>query len=592
MPSATKRIITLILVLACLLTCVVGTSAAGADPYPSQFYLTQLGNGTCTLCSATMLIRSSMYINGSSDWLNVTESGLKPVAWTQGIGLKWNFSYATEEARVMITHQKVNGFTTESLKALLDQHPEGIVFYCGKIPHAVFMQGYVGDTFYCAETVKGYSGKTIPLAETWIGKKYNNDQDKAINNATAYWYVADYQRLVSDYDCTGIYAGTYTCTASSNLRIRSGHGTGYSVVGSIPAGATVTVTKAQGLAESDWAHVNYNGTSGYVSMQYLSLVKLNHRYESTEYTPTCTEKGYSLHVCADCGHSLMENMVEALGHSYGPWTDTDTAGLQIRTCTRCGGTETQEVKTTVMGTVTGNSLRIRENPGTSHKVVGYVNKGDRVEILEQKTVGAAVWGRIDKGWISMSYVKLDEVPEEPPVTEPPVTEPPATEPPVTEPPATEPPVTEPPATEPPVTEPEPEVTTVMGTVTGSSLRIREKPGTSYKTLGFVYRGDRVEILEMTTVNGMTWGRIDKGWVSMKYVELDQAEAPEVPEEPQTRIVTVNASCLRVRSEATTASSIVGYLYRGAKVEILETKDVGGTTWGRTDKGWISMDYVS
>lgn len=67
--------------------------------------------------------------------------------------------------------------------------------------------------------------------------------------------------------CSTSYAGTYTCATSSYpLTIRSGHGASYSAIGSIPSGATVTVTKANG----SWAHVTYNGISGYASMEYLT----------------------------------------------------------------------------------------------------------------------------------------------------------------------------------------------------------------------------------------------------------------------------------------------------------------------------------
>lgn len=66
-------------------------------------------------------------------------------------------------------------------------------------------------------------------------------------------------------NCSDSYAGDYICTASSSLTIRSGHGTGYSKVGSIPHGATVYVSKGNG----SWAHVSYNGMNGYASMDYL-----------------------------------------------------------------------------------------------------------------------------------------------------------------------------------------------------------------------------------------------------------------------------------------------------------------------------------
>lgn len=68
--------------------------------------------------------------------------------------------------------------------------------------------------------------------------------------------------------CSSSYAGTYTCVTSTYpLTIRSGHGISYDAIGSIPSGATVTVTKGNG----SWAHVEYNGVVGYASMEYLTV---------------------------------------------------------------------------------------------------------------------------------------------------------------------------------------------------------------------------------------------------------------------------------------------------------------------------------
>ncbi|MCR5835218.1 MAG: SH3 domain-containing protein [Lachnospiraceae bacterium] len=67
-------------------------------------------------------------------------------------------------------------------------------------------------------------------------------------------------------NCVTSYAGNYVvATDDSPLLMRSGHGTGFSKVTSIPKGATVKVTKANG----SWAHVEWNGYKGYSSMLYL-----------------------------------------------------------------------------------------------------------------------------------------------------------------------------------------------------------------------------------------------------------------------------------------------------------------------------------
>ncbi len=72
-----------------------------------------------------------------------------------------------------------------------------------------------------------------------------------------------------DCGCSTSYAGQYIInTTQAPLTLRSGHGTGYSAITTIPKGTVVTVTKANG----SWAHVEWNGLSGYCSMEYLKKV--------------------------------------------------------------------------------------------------------------------------------------------------------------------------------------------------------------------------------------------------------------------------------------------------------------------------------
>ncbi len=298
------------------------------------------------------------------------------------------------------------------------------------------------------------------------------------------------------------------------------------------------------------------------------------------------------------------------------------------------------------GTVKVNDcLRVRSGPSTGYSVVDYLDNGTKVEILEQKIVGSMIWGKIEKGWISMDYVVLD-----PEKTEP-------EQPSQPEPPATEPSVPETPEVKPEPEKPAPQTWT--GTVKVKDfLRVRSGPSTSDKVVGYLSPNERVTITEQTTSNSMTWGKIDKGWISLDYVELDKTDSGSSAQvwtgtvqvndflrvrtgagtsyaiagylspnervtiterktvggtqwgkidkgwisldyvkmdaaasEPQKVTKTVTADCLRIRSGAGTSNKIVGYLYTGAKVEILETTTVNGTVWGRISKGWISMEYV-
>ena len=127
------------------------------------------------------------------------------------------------------------------------------------------------------------------------------------------------------------------------------------------------------------------------------------------------------------------------------------------------------------GIVTGNNLNVRSGPGTGYGAVGSLNAGDRVDVLEQFTYNGTTWGCIKNGWISMDYVYVDGSGTG---------------------------------------------NDKEGTITGDNLNIRSGPGTGYGAVGSLNSGDRVTILYEVTVGDTTWGNIDKGWISMDYVDLD------------------------------------------------------------------------
>jgi len=164
----------------------------------------------------------------------------------------------------------------------------------------------------------------------------------------------------------------------------------------------------------------------------------------------------------------------------GTWGRTKDGWISLTYVYQDGTTGTK----TGSGTVTGSQLNIRSGPGTGYTSVGSYNQGDRVTILEQFTYDNVTWGCTNKGWISMQYVQLDGADNNN------------------------------------TTNNNTQITSKTGTVTGSELNIRSGPGTNYGVVGSLNNGDRVTVLSTTVVDGVTWGNIDKGWVSMAYVKLD------------------------------------------------------------------------
>lgn len=70
--------------------------------------------------------------------------------------------------------------------------------------------------------------------------------------------------------CNDSFAGEYLFGGEGSLNIRSDHSEDSEVIGSIPAGEKVEVTKSNG----EWAHVIYKGQTGLCRMEYLTVVEL------------------------------------------------------------------------------------------------------------------------------------------------------------------------------------------------------------------------------------------------------------------------------------------------------------------------------
>ena len=196
-----KRILSILLitVLCFGLLPALSESAQAAEILPDSLYLEQSRGGICTLTSAAMLLRSALYLNGSSHWSEIGESEAADACWLWGQGILFQWSFETDYAQIDVEVTHLSGISVDELKAVLDAHPEGIEFYCGGVPHAVFLTDYEGDTFYCADPAPYNSCRRIPLSESWNAYRLGGTQDAVLRNATAYWAITD-MTVTADMD--------------------------------------------------------------------------------------------------------------------------------------------------------------------------------------------------------------------------------------------------------------------------------------------------------------------------------------------------------------------------------------------------------
>jgi SpoIID/LytB domain protein len=142
----------------------------------------------------------------------------------------------------------------------------------------------------------------------------------------------------------------------------------------------------------------------------------------------------------------------------------------------------------------------------------------------------------------------------------------------------------------------------------TSLNVRQGAGTSYKKIGSLYKGDRVEILDRSGA----WYKIKKGslqgYVHGDYIVLEdngQSSPPPAsgqdpkpgktdpapPPSDEKRYGRVTASALNVRSGPSTKNHIVGMVVKGTKLTILATQG----DWYRISfngkDGYVHANYV-
>lgn len=149
----------------------------------SNVFLKQAGSTTCTLCATTMMMRRYSMLRGDSGWSSITESAIKSVAWINGTGLRYSFSYSNSSVNsISVGHYTLPGGSDNEtlIQAELKKCPEGIVIYNESVPHAVLLTDYSNGTYYCADPSSGTENGRIPLTSSYKVR---------ITNVTAYWKV-------------------------------------------------------------------------------------------------------------------------------------------------------------------------------------------------------------------------------------------------------------------------------------------------------------------------------------------------------------------------------------------------------------------
>ncbi|MGL6187089.1 MAG: SH3 domain-containing protein [Clostridium chrysemydis] len=222
-----------------------------------------------------------------------------------------------------------------------------------------------------------------------------------------------------------------------------------------------------------------------------------------------------------------------------------------------------------------SSLRMRSGAGTSHSTVAYLRNGQEFDILGKSGDWYKIKAEGKEGFVHKDYVKVISGNENNNNN----------------------------------TSNENKPTTVKGqgqvVNVETALRVRSKANTSSSIKGYIYNGDKVEVLEKTG----NWYKIKKGnlegYTSSDYIKITNSDnsnnKPEQkpdskPDEKPTEIkgtgkVINITSSLNVRSGAGTNHGVVGTLHNGDSFDVIGKSG----SWYKIKKGsltgYISQDYV-
>ena len=250
-------------------------------------------------------------------------------------------------------------------------------------------------------------------------------------------------------------AGGATTTTAVNFR--TGAGTNYGIISTLPAGTHVVVSER---SSGNWATVVYNGTVGYISSDYLKRA----------------------------------NEMDA---SFGT------------------------------GTINGSYVRMRSGASTSSSILGTYNSGTTMTITGVNGAWYKVSYNGTTGYVHSDYVSLSGV-----------------------------------------TNGGSSTGSSNGSVKGSDVRMRSGPSTNYSILGTYQNGTPLTITG--TENG--WSKVTIGGVS-GYIRSDYVSGGGA----DSKAGYIKGTGVRMRSGASTTSSILGVYNTGTKMTITGESGNGKTT---------------
>ena len=381
--------------------------------------------------------------------------------------------------------------------------------------------------------------------------------------------------------------GTVTCDV---LNVRSGGSTSNPVITTVTRGTTLDIVSS----ENGWYAISINGTTGYVSADYVSTDGSGSGTAVSGQTGSVNVSVLNLRSGASTNTSVIGalyrgqtvTITESGNGWYGVTTSSGAKGYVYAEYITLGSGSSSETVTPDPGTSVSpasgegvcntSALNVRTDATTSSSTLGLITYGTKVTITGTAgswyKVNTTVNGRAVTGFVHSDYITLSSSGSNGSSGSSAV-----------------------------------EPASGEGICNTSALNIRKEATTSSQSYGCITQGAKVTILGRsgdwyqvkTTVNGSSV----TGYAHSDYITVSSGGSSDSGSNDSSSEVSpasgegvCNTSALNVRHEATTSSQSHGLIYQNAKVTI--TGKVG--TWyqvkttvnGKSVSGYVHQDYIT
>ncbi|UQX54319.1 SH3 domain-containing protein [Cytobacillus pseudoceanisediminis] len=276
---------------------------------------------------------------------------------------------------------------------------------------------------------------------------------------------------------------------TNNLNVRQGPGLSYPILGQAQKGDQFNALSREG----DWIKINFQGENGYVASWLVSDMTTSQRGEkaaSSNSQAIITTDGLRVRKGPGTSYGVLGTIQKGTAYKVmsteGSWVKIQTPygdGWVANEFVQYSGSQKKNSSSSSQtGKITANSLNVRNRPSLNSDVIGKLNSGETVAVISQNDSWTEISFSGNAGWISSQYIAVQSSQSE--------------------------------------SKPKQSASGKTGTVTATSLTVRNKGSLNGKPIGSVTKGQTFPILEQAD----NWAKIEYqtgsyGWVASWFIDI-------------------------------------------------------------------------